>query len=90
MKRWMVRGKLNIECIKKDKYWLENIQGRGWVHGQYLYYQRGTFDEDQDATLFKSQRSAKGKATKEKDCRWVDDIEVVEVKILIPGEKNEN
>jgi len=87
MKRWMVRGKLNIEPIKKDKYWLENIQGRGWVDRQYLYYQRGTFDEAQDATLFKSIGAAKGKATVSKNnhYHYIDDIEVVEVKILIPG-----
>jgi hypothetical protein len=96
MKKWMVRGKFNIEPVKEDKYWLENIIGRGWTDGQYLYYQRTMFDEAQGATLFKSIGAAKGKATTVKKSkteqnhyRFVDDIEVVEVKILIPGEKNE-
>jgi len=97
MKRWMVRGKFNIEPFKEDKYWIENITNRGWEDGQYLYYNRTTFDKSQDATLFKSLGSARGKATTSKKMqtkkgwyRHVTDIEVVEVKILIPGDKNEN
>ena len=97
MKRWMIRGKLNIEPIKEDKYWIENIQSRGWVNGQYLYYHRTCFDDAQDATMFRTVGSAKGKATSTKRMkvgkgyyRYIEDIEVVEVQILIPGEKNEN
>jgi hypothetical protein len=93
MKRWMVRGKFNIEPVKEDKYWLENIIGRGWVDGQYLYYHRTAFDEPQDATLFKTLGSAKGKATTVKKSqteqnhyRYIDDVEVVEVEIVIPEE----
>ena len=97
MNRWMVRGKFNIEPVREDPDWLENIKGRGWVDGQYLYYHRTTFDDAQDATLFRSAGSAKGKATTAKRMkegkdwyRYIKDIEVVEVKILIPGEENES
>jgi hypothetical protein len=97
MKRWMVRGKLNTEPIKEDPHWLANIQGRGWVHGQYLYYHQTMFDIADDATLFRSHGSAKGKATTVKKSqiednhyRYIDDVEVVEVEIVIPGETNEN
>ena len=90
MKRWVVRGKFDKKVFKGTFY-------TGCEDGQYLYYYRTSFVDKDQATLFKTEGSAKGKLTtvlklrKKWDyCSHLKDLEVVEIQIVIPGENNED
>jgi hypothetical protein len=93
MKRWMVRGRINKKAVKGANCYLEKKLEK-YKDGEYLYYHRTTFAEAQGATMFKTEGSAKGKVTIVKGMQaknnwysYLTDIEMVEVKVVIPDDE---
>ena len=94
MKRWMVRARY-AEANAND-YFREHY---GFKDGQWLYLKNLSFTDKESATLHRTIGAAKGKLTGarhmavERNYSLPVDIgtaEIVEIKIVIPGDDNEN